>query len=139
MSQRLFKEDPFEEESQWENPELLSTIRVPRNLLYLTDKLPKPTYDSSSRKSLTKAQRSSNEKLSRRTQDPSGSLPVPEVSLQNLKSKSQTRPEKGNRGNKNYKPPNARSSIDEVSESRSSVQQDRSSTIGSRQTRKQTR
>jgi len=80
MSQRLFKEDPFEEESQWSNAELLSTIRVPRNLLYLTDKLPKPTYDSSSRKSLTKAQHS-NEKLNRRTQDPTTSLPVPEVSL----------------------------------------------------------
>ena len=27
--------------------ELLSTIRVPKNLLYLTDRLPKPHYDSS--------------------------------------------------------------------------------------------
>ena len=25
---------------------LLSTIRVPKNLLYLTDRLPKPNYDS---------------------------------------------------------------------------------------------
>ena len=29
---------------------LLSTIRVPKNLLYLTDRLPKPAYDSDSRK-----------------------------------------------------------------------------------------
>lgn len=55
MSQRLFKEDAFDEESEWNQPELLSTIRVPRNLLYLTDKLPKPSYESSARKSNTKA------------------------------------------------------------------------------------
>ena len=29
---------------------LLSTIRVPKNLLYLTDRLPKPAYDSDSHK-----------------------------------------------------------------------------------------
>jgi hypothetical protein len=29
---------------------LLSTIRVPKNLLYLTDRLPKPMYDSDDRK-----------------------------------------------------------------------------------------
>ena len=28
---------------------LLSTIRVPKNLLYLTDRLPKPAYDSDAR------------------------------------------------------------------------------------------
>jgi len=28
---------------------LLSTIRVPKNLLYLTDRLPKPQYDSDER------------------------------------------------------------------------------------------
>lgn len=26
-------------------PEMLNTIRVPKNLLYLTERLPKPTYD----------------------------------------------------------------------------------------------
>jgi len=51
MGQRIFKEDAFEEECQWTQAELLSTIRVPRNLLYLTDKLPKPSYESSSRRS----------------------------------------------------------------------------------------
>jgi hypothetical protein len=29
---------------------LLSTIRVPKNLLYLTDRLPKPAYESDSAK-----------------------------------------------------------------------------------------
>ena len=29
---------------------LLSTIRVPKNLLYLTDRLPKPQYDSDERR-----------------------------------------------------------------------------------------
>lgn len=29
---------------------LLSTIRVPKNLLYLTDRLPKPAYDSDDRR-----------------------------------------------------------------------------------------
>lgn len=29
---------------------LLSTIRVPKNLLYLTDRLPKPMYDSDDRR-----------------------------------------------------------------------------------------
>ena len=29
---------------------LLSTIRVPKNLLYLTDRLPKPAYDSADRR-----------------------------------------------------------------------------------------
>jgi NIMA (never in mitosis gene a)-related kinase len=28
---------------------LLSTIRVPKNLLYLTDRLPKPAYDNAAR------------------------------------------------------------------------------------------
>jgi hypothetical protein len=51
MCQKLFKEDAFDEECQFAQAELLSTIRVPRNLLYLTDKLPKPTYGSTSRNS----------------------------------------------------------------------------------------
>lgn len=43
MGERLFK-DFYEEESEAKN-QLLSTIRVPKNLLYLTDRLPKPSYD----------------------------------------------------------------------------------------------
>ena len=42
MGERLFP-DFYEEDPQ--NNNLLSTIRVPKNLLYLTDRLPKPSYD----------------------------------------------------------------------------------------------
>jgi hypothetical protein len=43
----------FESEFAEENPdsrqnELLKTIRVPKNLLYLTDRLPKPHYEKTS-------------------------------------------------------------------------------------------
>jgi len=41
---------------------LLSTIRVPKNLLYLTDRLPKPLYDSDERR-----RREQEELLRRRT------------------------------------------------------------------------
>jgi len=41
---------------------LLSTIRVPKNLLYLTDRLPKPQYDSDERR-----RREQEELLRRRT------------------------------------------------------------------------
>jgi hypothetical protein len=41
---------------------LLSTIRVPKNLLYLTDRLPKPMYDSDDRR-----RREKEEQLRRRT------------------------------------------------------------------------
>lgn len=76
MGQRIFKEDAFEEESQWTQAELLSTIRVPRNLLYLTDKLPKPSYESGSRRSYQKD--SNSPPRARRTQEPGGSLNVNE-------------------------------------------------------------
>ena len=45
MGERLFK-DFYDDESNEKN-QLLSTIRVPKNLLYLTDRLPKPSYDGS--------------------------------------------------------------------------------------------
>jgi hypothetical protein len=41
----LFPDVDFETPEQHFN--LLSTIRVPKNLLYLTDRLPKPNYNSS--------------------------------------------------------------------------------------------
>ena len=46
MGEQLFLDDFYDdiEESPAQN-ELLSTIRVPKNLLYLTDRLPKPMYD----------------------------------------------------------------------------------------------
>ena len=42
--EKLFPEDFLYETGSSMN--LLSTIRVPKNLLYLTDRLPKPNYDS---------------------------------------------------------------------------------------------
>jgi len=42
--QKLFPEDFFYDTDQTKM-NLLSTIRVPKNLLYLTDRLPKPNYD----------------------------------------------------------------------------------------------
>ena len=46
MGERLFMDDFYDDmdDSPMRN-ELLSTIRVPKNLLYLTDRLPKPVYD----------------------------------------------------------------------------------------------
>ena len=46
MGEQLFLDDFYEgvEESPGRH-ELLSTIRVPKNLLYLTDRLPKPSYE----------------------------------------------------------------------------------------------
>jgi NIMA (never in mitosis gene a)-related kinase len=38
---KLFPEDQFYDSYS----QLLSTIRVPKNLLYLTDRLPKPNYE----------------------------------------------------------------------------------------------
>ena len=55
----------FPEEDQFYNSQtdLLNTIRVPKNLLYLTDRLPKPNYDS-------KKLKDEDEKLKRKTYDP---------------------------------------------------------------------
>ena len=47
-TEKLFQNDIFEDQSEQVN--LLSTIRVPKNLLYLTDRLPKPQYDSDERR-----------------------------------------------------------------------------------------
>lgn len=46
MKERIFGHGESSIEDQFEQPsELLSTIRVPKNLLYLTDRLPKPKYN----------------------------------------------------------------------------------------------
>ena len=47
-TEKLFQNDIFDDQNEQIN--LLSTIRVPKNLLYLTDRLPKPQYDSDERK-----------------------------------------------------------------------------------------
>jgi NIMA (never in mitosis gene a)-related kinase len=46
--EKLMPNDVFDDQNQEMN--LLSTIRVPKNLLYLTDRLPKPQYDSDERR-----------------------------------------------------------------------------------------
>lgn len=44
MGDRLFGRDFFSSIDSSHQTELLNTIRVPKNLLYLTDRLPKPKY-----------------------------------------------------------------------------------------------
>ena len=46
--EKLMLSDHFDDQNTELN--LLSTIRVPKNLLYLTDRLPKPQYDSDERR-----------------------------------------------------------------------------------------
>ena len=46
--EKLFPNEIFDDPNAELN--LLSTIRVPKNLLYLTDRLPKPQYDSDERR-----------------------------------------------------------------------------------------
>lgn len=66
--EKLFPDNDFD--SLEPQPNLLSTIRVPKNLLYLTDRLPKPNYGSESRK-----MRNQDEIMRRRTYEASQTLP----------------------------------------------------------------
>lgn len=50
MGEKIFMDEFYDDMDYVPNMELLSTIRVPKNLLYLTDRLPKPHYDSETRK-----------------------------------------------------------------------------------------
>jgi hypothetical protein len=59
-TEKLFPQE-FLYESQ---TSLLNTIRVPKNLLYLTDRLPKPNYSSA------KKLKDEEEKFRRKTFDP---------------------------------------------------------------------
>ena len=73
---RLFPEDSFYDSQS----QLLSTIRVPKNLLYLTDRLPKPMYkDQEKRRRMEE-----EEKLRRKTHD-TGSTMLPDI--KNVKHK----------------------------------------------------
>jgi hypothetical protein len=82
---------------------------VPKNLLYLTDKLPKPTYESNTRRSHSKLSplaKSTSRKANNTIQD-EGSMPVI------TKSSSQSRlPKNSIKVNKNL----SSNKIDEVSE-----------------------
>jgi len=66
--ERLFPDNDFDNLEPQLN--LLSTIRVPKNLLYLTDRLPKPNYASEAHK-----MREAEEMLRWRTYEGSQMLP----------------------------------------------------------------
>jgi hypothetical protein len=68
--EKYFPSDPLYDS----HSALLSTIRVPKNLLYLTDRLPKPNYDSNEKKRRMEEE----EKIRRRTHDPGSSM-LPEI------------------------------------------------------------
>lgn len=70
MTEKLFPEDFLYDMNISLN--LLSTIRVPKNLLYLTDRLPKPNYDNDQQR------RADEEKLRRRTYEGSSSM-LPDI------------------------------------------------------------
>jgi len=79
-AERLFPQDFLWDQ---ETPcHLLNTIRVPKNLLYLTDRLPKPNYDSDEQK-----RREMEELHRRRTHE--GSQMLPEL------GSTSTSPERG--------------------------------------------
>ena len=84
MGTKIFKDDFYEQEYIPQG-DLLSTIRVPKNLLYLTDRLPKPIYDSAEKKS-PRARQAEIDDLKRRTHDTKDSKQV----LPNLKPKRVT-------------------------------------------------
>ena len=69
MGEKLFK-DQFYEDFEPQQNQLLSTIRVPKNLLYLTDRLPKPNYDSAERRAHNRSEETDNRK-----RGPSQNLP----------------------------------------------------------------
>lgn len=74
MGEKLFG-DKYYDDVEPTNLDLLSTIRVPKNLLYLTDRLPKPMYESAEK---LRNRSHEHEELKRRTHDGSdsaGNLP----------------------------------------------------------------
>jgi NIMA (never in mitosis gene a)-related kinase len=50
MGEKLFGDDYYQHSHSDAQSEMLKTIRIPKNLLYLTDRLPKPSYEDSSHK-----------------------------------------------------------------------------------------
>ncbi len=68
MKKRIEKYFPDENNFFDTRSTLLNTIRVPKNLLYVTDRLPKPNYGSSTMGSIRKDE---EEKLRRKTHDAS--------------------------------------------------------------------
>lgn len=75
MGERLFNEEFYSDnEDVIGQNQLLSTIRVPKNLLYLTDRLPKPSYASTGIRN-----RSNDEEQKRRTQEPPDQKRLPDI------------------------------------------------------------
>ena len=76
MGEQLFMDDYYDDmEDASMNNQLLSTIRVPKNLLYLTDRLPKPTYGGGA----SARNRSTEEENKRRTQEPPDQKRLPDI------------------------------------------------------------
>jgi NIMA (never in mitosis gene a)-related kinase len=69
IKKRMDKLFPNTDEFYDSHSSLLNTIRVPKNLLYLTDRLPKPTYES------PKKRADEEEKIRRKTHDAGAMLP----------------------------------------------------------------
>lgn len=49
MTEKLFGLESMRDEIEDTQMQLLQTIKVPKNLLYLTDRLPKPYYEAQQR------------------------------------------------------------------------------------------
>ena len=81
MGEQLFMDDFYDdiEESPGRN-ELLSTIRVPKNLLYLTDRLPKPSYEASPGRLHNRS--TDDDETKRRTQEPPDQQRLPSIPRQ---------------------------------------------------------
>ena len=78
MGEKLFK-DQFYDDFQPQNNELLSTIRVPKNLLYLTDRLPKPNYDSAERRNHNNRSQNHEDSESRKVRANNIQANLPEI------------------------------------------------------------
>lgn len=79
IGESLFGQDFYEESIEdAPQPEMLATIRVPKNLLYLTDRLPKPKYEKSSQERQIKIKKEKGKKkaLPSRKVTPESSLEI---------------------------------------------------------------
>jgi hypothetical protein len=86
MGEKLFGTSFYEGNFE-PQPELLSTIRVPKNLLYLTDRLPKPHYDKVTAKNNRSRDRNEEiDDLKRRTHEPRNDS-LPELPIKKKASK----------------------------------------------------
>ena len=75
---------------------LLNTIRVPKNLLYLTDRLPKPSYESPGKRTMKAVVDEEQERIKRKTYEVGQMLPE----IKNQKTKGQLPPTGGKKNKK---------------------------------------